>query len=73
MPLRPTVHLSNPPKKTLSLWRYLPARWTAHGEVQMLETKGSGDLAGAAKADGYVEIPPDAQGNGPWVFYDATL
>lgn len=72
MPIRPNVQINNPPKKTLPLWRYLPACWAEDGQVQLLETKGSGDLAAAAQADGYVQIPPDGQGNGPWVFYDAT-
>jgi len=67
------VTLINPPAKKLGLWRYLPARLCNTAEAEALDTRGSGDLAGAALADGYVQIPPDAKGPGPWVFYDAAL
>lgn len=69
---RPTCTVANPLGKTLSLWRYLPARLIGEGQAELIATKGSGDLASAALADGYIEMPPDAQGTGPWVFYDAT-
>ena len=70
---RHMVRLNNPPQKTLPLWRYLPVRLSERGQAEMLSTKGSGDLAGAALADGYVEIPPNSKGPGPWAFYDVTL
>lgn len=72
-PPRPVARLNNPPKKRLSLWRYLPVRWRGDGEVDMLATQGSGDLAGAALAEGYIEVPPDEEGSGPWAFYEAAL
>lgn len=71
--LRPTVLLRHAPKKTLPVWRYMPVRWYEHGRVELITTMGSGDPASAASATGYVEIPPNATGIGPWVFYDATL
>jgi len=70
---RTKTFISNPPKPKPGLWRYLPAKRTEDGIAELLTTKGSGDLAGAALADGYVEIPPSSEGPGPWVFYDATL
>lgn len=70
---KPQARLTNPPTRTLAFWQYLPARWVGDGVVEILSTKGSGDLAGAALAEGYVQIPPGAHGPGPWVFYDATL
>jgi len=65
--------ISNPPKPKPGLWRYLPAKRTEDGIAKLLTTQGSGDLAGAAIADGYIEIPPTCEGPGPWVFYDASL
>ncbi|MEM9346075.1 MAG: molybdopterin molybdotransferase MoeA [Planctomycetota bacterium] len=70
---RPRVQLIKPPSKTLRLWRYLPVRWVEDGCIELITTMGSGDLAGAALAEGYAEIPPEAAGTGPWVFYDAKL
>ncbi|MEO0476668.1 MAG: molybdopterin molybdotransferase MoeA [Planctomycetota bacterium] len=73
MPNRPSVQLIKSPSKTLHLWRYLPVRWVGNGSAELITTMGSGDLAGVALADGYAEIPPEADGTGPWVFYDANL
>ena len=72
-PKRLQVTISNPPTRTLGLWRYLPARLIDDGQAELLSTKGSGDLASTAPTDGYVQMPPNAQGPGPWVFYDACL
>lgn len=72
-PKRFQVTISNPPTRTLGLWRYLPARLIGDGQAELLSTKGSGDLASTAPTDGYVQMPPNAQGSGPWVFYDACL
>ena len=41
----------------------------AGGGLELLETKGSGDVAGAALSDGVVELPPRATGVGPWPLY----
>ena len=70
---RGKVLINNPPKPKPGLWRYLPTRLTEGGVAELLTTKGSGDLAGAALADGYIELPPGCEGPGPWVFYDAAL
>ena len=72
VPDRPRVAVLNPPAAPLHLWRYLPARRIDHAAAELLTTRGSGDLANAADADGYVEIPPAAEGAGPWLFYDAA-
>ena len=63
------VRLVNPTNKRLSLWQYQPVRLTAAGQAERIETMGSGDLAGPAASDGFVELPPDAAGVGPWPFY----
>lgn len=73
LPHRPKVQLINPPATKLALWRYLPTRWVQHGSAELVTTMGSGDLAKAALAEGYAEIPPNAKGTGPWVFYDTNL
>lgn len=72
-PKRLLANLLNPPQRQLGLWRYLPARLTGDCQATLLSTKGSGDLAGTAPTDGYIQMPPNAQGPGPWVFYDACL
>lgn len=64
-----TIQLVNPTDKRLSLWQYQPVRLTAAGQAELIKTMGSGDLAGPATSDGFVELPPDGAGVGPWPFY----
>ncbi|MCB9846531.1 MAG: molybdopterin molybdotransferase MoeA [Phycisphaeraceae bacterium] len=53
---------------SLGLWWHRPVQIRADGTGQLLEVKGSHDVAGAAESDGFVEIPPGAEGSGPWMF-----
>ena len=63
------VRLVNGVDKRLSLWWYRPVRLTETGQAEVIKTMGSGDLAATASSDGFVELPPDATGIGPWPFY----
>ncbi len=63
------VEVTNADDKTLPLhWSRL-VRWVGDGEVELVATRGSGDIASAARSDGFVLIPPGEQGRGPWPFY----
>ncbi len=64
---RHRVAVRNPDDKILHLWHYRPARLfigapdgPADGPAvaELLPVRGSGDVAGAAAADGFVEVPP---------------
>ncbi len=63
------VHIANPDQKSIDLWWQRPTRITSPGEAELLPTKGSGDIPGVARSDGFVEIPPQQTGPGPWPFY----
>ena len=63
------VTLTNPDAKSIDLWWHRPVRLTAPGQAELIDAKSSGDIAGAARADGFVEIPPHQTGPGPWPFY----
>ncbi len=63
------VRIVNPDQKSIDLWWHRPACITGPGEVELLPTKGSGDIPGVARSDGFVEIPPQQSGPGPWPFY----
>jgi molybdopterin molybdotransferase len=63
------VHVTNPDQRTLKMWWQRLARATAPGHVELLPTLGSGDIPSAARSDGFVELPPNASGAGPWPFY----
>jgi molybdopterin molybdotransferase len=54
---------------TLPLWWYRLVRCSGDGLVQPVETHGSGDLVSLARSDGFVEIPPNCTGEGPWPYF----
>jgi molybdopterin molybdotransferase len=63
------IHLTNPDAKSTDLWWHRLAKLTAPGQAELVDAKSSGDLVGAAVADGFVELPPHQTGPGPWPFY----
>jgi molybdopterin molybdotransferase len=66
---RPAVRLVGTNGKTADLWWHRPVRLVGTGEAELAETASSGDVAGAAGSDGFVEVPPGATGEGPWAYY----
>lgn len=64
-----SVALSNPDQTVLKLWHARPVRLLANGVAELLSSRGSGDIAAAARSDGFVELPPGESGAGPWPFY----
>jgi molybdopterin molybdotransferase len=54
---------------TLPLWWYRLVRCTDGSRVRPVETHGSGDLVSLAHSDGFVEVPPNSAGPGPWPYY----
>lgn len=63
------VRLLNPDEKRLALHWSRPVGLRVEGEAELLSTHGSGDLVSTAASDGFVEIPPNQAGPGPWPFY----
>lgn len=45
------------------LWWYRPVVLEEQGTARVVAMKGSGDLVGSARSDGFVEIPPDRHGH----------
>ncbi len=69
----PTVTLDHPDAHQLRLWWFRPVRLIAAGRAELVRTMGSGDMISAARSDGFVELPPDAHGSGPWPFWRWTF
>jgi molybdopterin molybdotransferase len=65
----PLVRVVNAGERALELWWHRQARMVGPGEAEVLSTASSGDIAGGATSDGFVEVPPGAIGTGPWAFY----
>lgn len=58
---RPAARLRDLAGKPAGLFRYRLIRWNAAGEAEAVPSLGSGDLISAARADGFVEVSPDAK------------
>lgn len=67
--IAPAVQLEEHDGKTLHLWWYRPVVMTRDGTAKLVSSRGSGDVVAAAASDGFVELPPNAAGPGPWPFY----
>jgi molybdopterin molybdotransferase len=63
------VTLDAPHGRRLSLWWHRLVVEQPTGHVQLVDGRGSGDLIAAAQSDGFIEVPPDADGPGPWPYY----
>jgi molybdopterin molybdotransferase len=63
------VQLDRHDGKTIGLWWYRPVMRTRDGAAALSPSRGSGDVVAAAASDGFVELPPNAAGLGPWPFY----
>ena len=59
----------NSDDKTLGIWWSRLARIVSHDSVELITTKGSGDVPSSAMSDGFVELAPGQSGEGPWAFW----
>lgn len=67
------VHVADADDCVLKMHWSRPARWAGQNVVELIATRGSGDIAAVASSDGFVEIPPGASGRGPWPFYTWSI
>lgn len=65
----PLVRLRNGGGKKLDLWWHRAAKLVDTGIAEPGDGRGSGDVVSVAASDGFVEIPPQQGGEGPWAFY----
>lgn len=69
LPPAPTVRLTEPTEKTIPLhWMQL-VKLTGDGQAQLVPSKGSGDLVSLGRSDGFVHVPPNESGVGPWAYH----
>jgi len=68
-PPAPGLTLINPDEKQLALHWSRPVRLVAHGQAELIATRGSGDIINTARSDGFIEMPANQTGPGPWPFY----
>lgn len=67
------VTVANDDGKTLDLQWFRLARLTSPGVAELADTRGSGDIVSAARADGFVEVPAGAGSGGVHPFYPWSI
>jgi molybdopterin molybdotransferase len=68
LPARPTVRLKEPDNKQIPLWWFRLVRMVDTGVAELVESLGSGDLVSLGTSCGFVELPPNSSGEGPWPY-----
>lgn len=63
------VAIENSDDRTLGLVWYRLVQLVSPGLARFNESRGSGDVASLATSHGFVELPIDQSGAGPWDFY----
>src|SRR5262249_51816292 len=64
----PLVTLESADAATIPLWWHRPVQLVAPGRAKPIASRGSGDVASVARSDGFIEVPPEARGPGPWSY-----
>jgi len=64
-----TIEIKNPDAKLLDLIRYRLVKLDNHGQGELIDSRGSGDLVSLALSDGFIEVPAGQHGAGPWKYY----
>lgn len=63
------VRVINADDRAIPLWWHRPARLSGPGEAMLIDMRSSGDIVGVAMSDGFVELPPQQCGPGPWPYF----
>lgn len=66
---QPVMHVSTPNNRPLPLHWFRLVRWNSAGDLEWVPSQGSGDLVSLAASNGFVEIPANATGSGPWPYW----
>jgi len=63
------MRIINSDDKSLGLYWSRLAKIVSDDSVELIKTKGSGDVPSSALSDGFVELAPGQSGKGPWPFW----
>lgn len=63
---QPLVTIAEPDAKQLSLVWYRLVEWDPDGFLRLTDSQGSGDVVSLARSVGFVTLPPNGSGGGPW-------
>jgi molybdopterin molybdotransferase len=69
LPKVPVVQLKNGGQKSIPLTWLRLVKLVDDGVAEPVITQGSGDLVSLGNSDGFIEVPPNETGEGPWPFH----
>ncbi len=65
----PLVTVVSPHTRSLPLHYFRLVRINPDGQIDWVPSQGSGDLVSLAHSDGFVEVPKNETGTGPWTYW----
>lgn len=65
MPRNPLAILRGPQPRAIPLWNFPLVRHSSPGEVELVPSRGSGDLVALSRSDGFLILPPNSDGMTP--------
>jgi len=68
----PSVLLADDDGATIDLWWHRLVTIDGDGLAHLVPSRGSGDLVSAARSSGFIVVPPQLGGQGPWPYYGWT-
>ncbi|MDC0295352.1 molybdopterin molybdotransferase MoeA [bacterium] len=68
-PRRPLIRLATPDTKTIPLTWMRLVSLNEKGDAELCPSLGSGDLVSLGQSTGFIEIPPNECGSGPWPYF----
>ncbi len=63
------IRLMDPIDRPHPKWNYHPVQRVESAAAKLLRYAGSGDMTAAAAAEGFIEVPPNTVGHGPFSFF----
>ncbi len=63
------VSLESGDTRSADVWWHRPVRLESPAIASLVSNMGSGDIMNVAASDGFVEIPPNQHGPGPWPMF----
>jgi len=66
------MRVVNSDDKSLGLYWSRLAKIVSDTEIELIKSKGSGDVPASAMSNGFIELAPGQSGEGPWPFWSWT-
>jgi len=68
-PRAPRIAVINPDEAIIDLWWHRLVRLSGSGDAELIDGRGSGDIAAGGRSDGFIEVPPRTRAQGSFPYF----